>query len=95
MDSGNTQEARELRWMEEKGQNIVKNEDMTSSTAPLVGDKLYLAAEDGVAYVEEVSPEGGKILFELDMEDRIFASPAIIDGALFIRSEEFLWKIGK
>jgi len=35
MDSGNTQEARELRWMEEKGKNKVKNEDMTPLTASL------------------------------------------------------------
>ena len=43
----------------------------------------------------EVSPEGSKIVFELEMEERIFASPAAVDNALFIRSEEHLWKIGK
>ena len=29
-----------------------------------------------------------------EMEERILASPALIDGALFLRSEEHLWKIG-
>ena len=77
----------EMKWREKLPGNF-------SSSPVLVGDKLYLATEDGVAYVVEVSPAVGKILFELDMEDRIFASPAMIDGALFIRSEEFLWKIG-
>lgn len=78
----------EMKWREKVPGNF-------SSSPVLVGDKLYLATEDGVAYVAEVSPEGGKILFELEMEDRIFASPAVIDDALFIRSEGFLWKIGK
>ena len=65
-----------------------------SSSPVLIGNKLYLATEDGVVYVTEVSPSGVEILFELEMEERIFASPALIDGALFLRSEENLWKIG-
>ncbi|MEE3178304.1 MAG: PQQ-binding-like beta-propeller repeat protein [Verrucomicrobiota bacterium] len=77
----------ELKWREKIPGNF-------SSSPVLIGNKLYLATEDGVAYVAEVSPKGGKIVFELEMEERIFASPALIDGALFLRSEEHLWKIG-
>ena len=77
----------ELKWREKIPGNF-------SSSPVMIGNKLYLATEDGVAYVAEVSPEGGKIVFELEMEERIFASPAVIDGALFLRSEEHLWKIG-
>jgi len=44
--------------------------------------------------VATVSPEGCEMAFELEMEERILASPALIDGALFLRSEEHLWKIG-
>ena len=65
-----------------------------SASPILIDDKLYLATEDGVAYVAEVSPKGGEIVFELEMDERILASPALIDGALFLRSEEHLWKIG-
>lgn len=77
----------ELKWREKIPGNF-------SSSPVMIGNKLYLATEDGVAYVAEVSPKGGKIVFELEMEERIFASPAVIDGALFLRSEEHLWKIG-
>ena len=78
----------EMRWREKIPGNF-------SSSPILIGDKLYLATEDGVVYVAEVSPQGSKIVFELEMEERIFASPAVVDDALFIRSEEHLWKIGK
>ena len=77
----------EVRWKKKLPGNF-------SSSPVLVGNILYTATEDGVAYVVEVSPKGGKILAAIDMEERIFASPAIIDGAIFIRSEEHLWKVG-
>ena len=76
-----------MKWREKIPGNF-------SSSPVLVDDKLYLATEDGVAYVATVSPEGCEIAFELEMEERILASPALIDGALFLRSEEHLWKIG-
>jgi len=78
----------EMKWREKIPGNF-------SSSPILIGNKLYLATEDGVVYVAEVSPQGSKIVFELEMEERIFASPAAVDNALFIRSEEHLWKIGK
>ncbi|MFP6881462.1 MAG: PQQ-binding-like beta-propeller repeat protein, partial [Roseibacillus sp.] len=77
----------ELRWKEKLPGNF-------SSSPVIVGNTLYSATEDGVAYVLEVSPKASKVLAEIDMEERIFASPAVIDGAIFIRSEEHLWKIG-
>ncbi|MBP36220.1 MAG: serine/threonine protein kinase [Roseibacillus sp.] len=81
-------ESGKMKWREKIPGNF-------SSSPVLIGNKLYLATEDGVAYVAEISPKGGKIVFELEMEERIFASPAIMDGALFLRSEEHLWKIGR
>lgn len=81
-------ESGELKWRERIPGNF-------SSSPVLVGDRLYLATEDGVAYVMRVSAEGGEILTEVEMGDRIFASPAMVDGAVFWRSEGHLWKIGK
>tara|TARA_B100000927_G_scaffold203624_1_gene165143 strand:- start:919 stop:2160 length:1242 start_codon:yes stop_codon:yes gene_type:complete len=77
----------EMKWREKIPGNF-------SSSPVLIGDKLYLATEDGVAYIARVTHEGCEIIFELEMEERILASPALIDGALFLRSEEHLWKIG-
>ncbi len=66
-----------------------------SSSPVIVGHTMYCCTEDGVAYVLEVSGKGGKVLAEIDMEERIFASPAVVDGAVFIRAEEHLWKIAQ
>jgi outer membrane protein assembly factor BamB len=64
------------------------------SASPVLGeDALYCFTEDGVCYVMRVSPESGEVLMELDLEQRILASPAIVNGALFILTETHLWKI--
>ena len=77
----------EVRWKEKLIGNF--------SSSPTYADgALYCQTEDGVCYVLEVSPEAGKVVFELDMEERIFASPAVVNGCLLMRTEEKLWKIG-
>ncbi|MCH7226681.1 PQQ-binding-like beta-propeller repeat protein [Haloferula sp. A504] len=64
------------------------------SASPLLcGDTLYCLTEDGIAYVLELKKDGAEILSEIDMGDRLFASPAVIDGHLILRSEKHLWKI--
>jgi outer membrane protein assembly factor BamB len=76
----------EVNWREKLAGNF-------SSSPILAGGALYCLTEDGVCYVLEVSPEAGKVVFELDVEERLFASPAAVDGALYLRSETHLWKI--
>jgi len=65
------------------------------SASPILaaGKWFYALTEDGVAYVVEISEDEGKIVHEVDMNERLFASPAIVDGALYLRSESALWKI--
>lgn len=65
-----------------------------SSSPTLVDGSLYCQTEDGVCYVLSVSPEKGIVDFEIDLEERVFASPAIVDGAILMRTETRLWKIG-
>jgi outer membrane protein assembly factor BamB len=64
-----------------------------SGSPILAGKVLYISTEDGVVYVVEVSPEGAKILFEFDTAERTLASPVLLDGALYLRTDEHLWKI--
>ncbi|MGB6220550.1 PQQ-binding-like beta-propeller repeat protein [Haloferula sp.] len=64
-----------------------------SASPVLADDALYCMTEDGVCYVMKVSPERGEVVMELDIEQRILASPAVVDGGLFIRTETHLWKI--
>ena len=59
----------------------------------LAGKVLYAPTEDGVVYVVQVSPDGAKILFEFDTAERTLASPVLLDGALYLRTDEHLWKI--
>lgn len=64
------------------------------SASPLLcGDTLYCFTEDGVAYVLELKKDGAEVLSEIEMGERLFASPAVIDGDLLIRSEKHLWRI--
>jgi outer membrane protein assembly factor BamB len=64
-----------------------------SASPILAGKILYNSTEDGVVYVVEVSPAGAKILFEFDTAERTLASPVLLDGALYLRTDDHLWKI--
>lgn len=64
------------------------------SASPLLcGETLYCFTEDGIAYVLELGRDGARIISEIDMGERLFASPALIDGHLIVRSEKHLWRI--
>lgn len=76
----------EVKWKEKLMGNF-------SSSPILAGGALYCLTEDGVCYVMEVSPAGGKLVLEIDIEERLFASPAVVDGVLYLRSETHLWKV--
>jgi outer membrane protein assembly factor BamB len=66
-----------------------------SSSPVLAGGTLYACTEDGVCYVVEVTKEGAKVVSEIDMEERIFATPVVVDGAVYLRGEERVWKIAE
>lgn len=76
----------ELKWKEKLIGNF-------SASPVLAGNTLYCCTEDGVCYVLEVSPKGGGVIWETDLEERILASPAVLDNAIYIRSHPHLWKI--
>jgi outer membrane protein assembly factor BamB len=64
-----------------------------SGSPILNGDTLYAVTEDGVCYVVGISPDAAKIRFETDLAERTLASPVLLDGALYLRTENHLWKI--
>jgi outer membrane protein assembly factor BamB len=64
-----------------------------SASPILAGKILYAATEDGVCYVLEISPTDAKIRFEIDIAERTLASPVLLGGALYLRTEKHLWKI--
>jgi outer membrane protein assembly factor BamB len=64
-------------------------------TPALVGNRLYCVAQNGAGQVVEISPDGkrGEIVGRGQLDGTIQCSPAIADGALYLRSDHHLWKI--
>jgi hypothetical protein len=59
----------------------------------LVGDKLYLLSEEGNMFILEVGPEYKEIA-KCELGEKCHASPAFVDGRIYIRSAENLYCIG-
>ena len=65
-----------------------------SSSPVAAGGRLYLVNEKGVVRIVDVTkPEGGQITGELDLGQTILCTPAIANGALYVRSDARLWKL--
>jgi hypothetical protein len=64
-------------------------------TPVLSGNRLYSISQKGKGQVVEMSEDGkkGEIVGTGQLEGEIMSSPAIADGALFVRSDGYLWKI--
>lgn len=58
------------------------------------GEFLYMVNSDGVAYVIALG-EKGEIVGECELGETIQGTPAVADGAIFVRSDAHLWRFGK
>jgi len=65
------------------------------ATPVLSGHLLYVANDAGLVQVLDVSGKQPAIVSENDLGDPVLGTPAIAGGALYIRSNETLWKISK
>jgi outer membrane protein assembly factor BamB len=66
-----------------------------SASPVLVDGKLYITSEnEGLTSVITAGPKF-ELLAENPLDDYTLASPAISNGQIFIRTEKFLWAIGK
>lgn len=63
-----------------------------SSTPVASNGYLFFFNEDGFAAVVKANRDGGEIVSELDLGERILCSPAVSNNALYIRSDQQLWK---
>jgi len=67
----------------------------TYSGSPVVADgKIYITNEDGLTTVLKAGPSF-EILAQNDLDEYTLSSPAISDGQIFIRTEKFLYCIGR
>jgi outer membrane protein assembly factor BamB len=63
------------------------------STPVIAGDHLYAINRDGLAQVVKLGPERGEIAATYNFSEGIDATPAVSDGAYYVRCHKYLWKI--
>jgi outer membrane protein assembly factor BamB len=63
------------------------------STPVIAGDHLYAVNRDGLAQVVKLGPERAEVVASHDFGERVDATPAISDGAYYVRCDKYLWKI--
>ena len=67
----------------------------TYSGSPVLADgRIYITSEDGVTVVVKAGSQF-EVLAENDLGEYTLSSPAISNGQIFIRTESFLYAIGK
>ena len=67
----------------------------THYASPVIaGGKIYSAAGDGQVSVLELGPDP-EILAVNDMQDGVYATPAVADGTIYIRTHSALFAFGK
>jgi outer membrane protein assembly factor BamB len=55
--------------------------------------RLYFFNEEGTGRVVTTGEKSGKITSDFPLKERILCTPALSDGALYIRSDQHLWKL--
>jgi outer membrane protein assembly factor BamB len=65
-----------------------------SASLILTGDRVTAIAEDGKVYVFRASPKEYESLWRTSIGEPVFATPAVADGKLFIRTARHLICIG-
>lgn len=64
-----------------------------SGSAVAAGDHLYCFNEEGLGQVVALKEDGGELVHSHSLGETILCTPAISDGALYVRSDKSLWKI--
>ena len=72
-------------WAEELGGTFY-------SSPVLVGDKIYVGDLDGAMFVVKSGPEF-ELISKIEMGEEIFATPAFMDGRMYLRTAQHLYCI--
>lgn len=73
---------------------VAKCNTTATSTPVIAGGKIYTVAGDGHISVLTLGPEP-EILTVNDMQDGVYATPAVVDGTIYIRTHSALFAFGK
>lgn len=66
-----------------------------SATPVAAGDTLYLVNEKGLLQTVDTTAPEGAILSSLDLKDTFIGTPSIGSGALYLRSDRFLYRVSE
>jgi outer membrane protein assembly factor BamB len=68
----------------------------THYASPVIaGDKLYLASGDGTIVVMDLSDDKAETVATNKMGDGTYATPAIVDGVIYVRTHNALYAFGE
>ena len=59
-----------------------------------VGDHVLIGSAEGTLYVLDAKADDLTVRHEVSFDDELFATPAIVDGVLYLRSTSTLWAFG-
>jgi outer membrane protein assembly factor BamB len=68
----------------------------TFSASPVAaGGRLYCCNEAGLVQVVEMGAKENRLLGGGDVKEAVLGTPALVEGALYVRSDRHLWKVGR
>jgi outer membrane protein assembly factor BamB len=66
------------------------------AASPVLADgKLYVVNQEGATHVLDITGAKPKILTTNTLDDTILATPAVVNGCLYLRSDKYLYCVGK
>ncbi len=66
-----------------------------SGSPVIAGEHLFVFNEDGKGFCVKLGADEGEIVGTHEFEETILCTPAIADGAIYVRSDGHLWKIAQ
>jgi len=64
--------------------------------SPIVAENhLYVFSEEGLVQVVDLTAPEGNISGKMDLGEMIQCSPAVANGAIYVRSNSSIWKIAR
>ena len=65
-----------------------------SGSPVAVGGHLYLVNEKGLVQAVNTAAPEGELASALDLKETMLATPSVANGAIYVRSDKTLWKLG-
>jgi outer membrane protein assembly factor BamB len=64
-----------------------------SGSPVAAGKRIYIVNERGIFQSIDPDAPEGKVTQEIELKETVLTTPAISDGAIFVRSDAKLWKL--